>query len=1040
MSDPEIVTAPLVLKLFGPIQVSVDGNPLPPLRSRKALWLLALLAIRHGRPVERELLAGILWPDVDQDRAFANLRTVLSELRRALGSQGERLQSPNRQTLALDLSGAEVDVVIFDAAISSQRPAALAKAVALYTGGLLEGCVEEWAPQERNAREQECLRALQTLADAAFAAGDNGGAAGYWQRALGIAPMWEAALRGLMEALDRAGDRNAALQVYRDFIDLIRSDLKAVPDEKTTALYTRLRSDARQHAALPSVDPVAGAGTAAPTVFGSLPCPLTGLIGREDERQEVASRLRRSRLVTLTGPGGIGKTRLAIQVANDVVKDYSDGVWLIALDSLADGDRLAAHLATALDLKGDVGRTTLEALTDHLRSKRLLLVLDNCEHILGSSAQVAGHLLKECAGVRILATSREALGIGGEAVWAVPALAVPAPEHLPKGRATLHRVLMGYEGVQLFVERAQAVQRTFTLSGGDALMVARVCARLEGIPLAIELAAARARVMTVEQIADRLDDRLRLLIGGSRTSLPRQQTLRGALDWSYDLLGETERTLLARLSVFSGGSDLDAAEQVCSGGEIEPSQVRSLLASLVDKSLVVFDERETKERYRLLETVRQYAGERLKTTGEADALSIRHRDYFVSLIETAEPHLAGATPQEWKSRLESEYGNFLAAVSRCAADGGSGEHHLRLVGSFWRYWHHRGEYTEGRHYLEQALARAETQLPIAARAKVLTGAGGLAYRQNEIAYALGRYQEALAIRQELGDELGTAELINNMAGVAFMQGDYPRSQDLYNQSLVIYRKFGRLIGIAQALNELGVIAFTLGDLETAIPLTEESLSFRREIGDVRGIAWALFSLGNMAISTNDFSGAQPYLEESLSLFRQAGEKRGAAWSLIKLADLMRAVDDNETALELLEDCVGVFRELGDRGGTSWALSGLGAVQSSLGKYEAARKTLEESLPLFLYVGDKEGIASALWPLAAVLLVLGEPEKGARLSGAAEAHHEAMGAEVPEPEMEKHTRWAGPARALLGDAAFDAAWQEGRAMTWEQAVAYALEEV
>lgn len=511
MPAPDTPAPALTLALFGPMQVLVQDQPLPHLRSRQSLWLLALLSLRHPRPVEREWLAGTLWPDSDQSQAFRNLRVVLSELRSALGAESWRLQSPSRHTLSLDLTGAEVDVRTFDAAVVSGQPSALVQAIALYRGPLLEGCHQEWVVQEREAREHHCLQALQKLAGTALTAGDYDTAIGYYQRAVGMDPWQEAARRGWMEALAKKGDTNAALQVYREFIAFLKEDPKAVPDAETSALYERLRAEVRQRADTHAVVTVEAAPV--PRVKGYLSHPLTDLVGREDERIEVALRLQHSRLVTLTGVGGIGKTRLAREVASEVAREYADGVWLVALESLTEGRLVLQQLASVLGLREERGRTPLQRVTEHLRQKRLLLVLDNCEHLLEASAQVAAHLLQECGEVRILATSREALGITREMVWSVPALTVPDLEYLPQGRATLLRILMGYESVQLFVERAQAVQKSFNLTGSNARLVAQVCRQLEGIPLAIELAAARVRAMSVEQIASRLEDYLVLYPG-----------------------------------------------------------------------------------------------------------------------------------------------------------------------------------------------------------------------------------------------------------------------------------------------------------------------------------------------------------------------------------------------------------------------------------------------------------------------------------------------------------------------------------------------
>jgi predicted ATPase/DNA-binding SARP family transcriptional activator len=1085
MTTSANVSDALTLTLFGPMQALVQGQPLPHLRSRKTLWLLALLTLRHDRPVEREWLAGTLWPDVDQSQAFANLRPIVSELRRALGSQGARLQSPDRHTLLLELAGAEADVLTFDAAMKSRKPSALEQAVALYRGPLLEGCTEEWVFQERNVREQNCLQALQQLADAALTAGDYDTAIGYYQRAVSLDPWWDTARRGLMEALSRNGDRNVALQVYREFAELLRSDPNAVPDEQTTALYVRLRAEARQWASAHAV--VAADAAAVPVITGYLPHPLTELVGREDERLEVASRLRRSRLVTLTGLGGIGKTRLAIEVAAEIVREYADGVWLVALESLTDGRLVVKQIASVLGLREDPGRPLLQGVTDHLRKKRLLLVLDNCEHLLEASAQAAGHLLQECAEVRILATSREALGITGETTWTVPPLATPAPEHLPKGRATLLRVLMGYESVQLFVERAQAAQKTFSLTGSNARTVAELSFRLEGIPLAIELAAARIKAMTVEQIAAHLHNELDLLTGGSRTALSRQQTLRATLDWSYALLSEPERLLLRRLSVFVGGWSLEAAEAIVGNREqrigksgqavsIPSDEVLNLLTSLVDKSLVVFEERkhEAGGRYRLLEMVKQYAAERLEASDEIEPGRTRHRDWFLALSEEAEPQLKGAEQEVWLRRLETEHENLRAALAWSRAEAKGAETELRLAGELWRFWEVHGHYSEGRAYLSEALDRKRAGGRTKARARALNGAGvlasyqgdygaaralleeslaisreledkqGIAWplhhlglmasRQGDYGAARALHEECLAIWRELEDKQGIGWTLHQLGSVAREQGEYGAARALYEESLAISRELEDKQGIAWSLNDLGLVISRQGDYGAARALLEESLAISRDLEDRQGIAWSLHHLGNVVGAQGDYDTARTLYEESLVIFRELENKHGIGWTLHHLGNVVGAQGDYGAARALHEESLAIWRELGNKLGIGWSLNSLGRVAYDRDDPAAAQALFEESLTRFIGLEDRRGVAESLEGLAAVLLAQKEAQKAVRLWGAAQTLRASIGAPLPLNEREKYNRQVGQARSTLGEDAFAAAWEEGRALPWPQVAA------
>ena len=1037
MLNPEITPPALAITLFGPVHVRVHGLPLPSMRSRKVLWLLTLLILRHDRPVQREWLAGTLWPDMDQSQAFANFRPVLSDLRRALGDQGARLQSPDRLTLVLTLTDAEVDVIAFDAAIKRGKLSDLERAVALYQGPLLEDCTEEWVFQERALREQNCLMALLKLGETALAEGDHVTAVGHYQRAANLDPWSDTARRGWMEALAKGGDSNAALQVYRKYVEILRSDPSAVPDEATTALYQRLRNEARQRASAPKV--VVREAAPAPVVSGYLPHALTDLVGREDERSEVAARLRKSRLVTLTGLGGIGKTRLAIAVAAEVVPEYADGVWLVALEALPDGSLVIPQIAEALGLREAPGRTLLKSLIDHLHKKRLLLVLDNCEHLLDACAHVAAQLLRECVGVRILATSRAALGITGETAWGVPALAAPEPEHLPQARSTLLRVLMSYESVQLFVERAQAVQKSFAPTGQNALAVAQICSQLEGIPLAIELAAARLKALTVEQIAQRLDNHLGLLTLGSRIAISRQQTLRAMLDWSYALLSEAERSALRRLSVFAGGCLLEAAEKVCAGESVEEGQVLNLLTSLVDNSLVIFEERgPAAGRYRLLEMVRQYAAESLQANGETDQVKTRHRDWFLELAESAERQLKAADQENWLRRLEREQDNLRAALIWSATEAQGAQAGLRLAGALYRFWNIRGDFNEGRASLERALERDGAQEATVARAKALNGAGDLAQRQGDFASARTLNEESLRIYQALGQNGGIAHALNSLGDTALYQSDFDAAGTLLERSLTLYRELGDKGGIAYALYSLGNVAYYQGDYEAARTRYEQSVTMRRELGDKRGIAYSLINLGTLASDQGDYGAARSLLEESLEICRELGDKGGIAHSLYNLGDVALRQSDYETARALLQESLDLYRE--ERHAyLIHALGALGHVERETGNYVQATHLYRESLRLRREIGDVLLIACSLEDFAGLAGRQGQSVRAVQLLGAAEALGVTLGRTLPVGMAAEYERTVATARADMGAEAFAAAWAEGHAMTWEQAVALALAE-
>jgi predicted ATPase/class 3 adenylate cyclase len=726
----------------------------------------------------------------------------------------------------------------------------------------------------------------------------------------------------------------------------------------------------------------------------NLPVQLTSFIGRERELTEVKRLLTTTRLLTLTGSGGCGKTRLTLQVAADLLEEHPDGVWLVELAALADPALVTQTAAAALGVREEAGRPLIETLVDYLKPKALLLVLDNCEHLLSACAQLAEHLLRACPQLRMLATSREGLGIAGELTYRVPSLSLPEPRQLPPVER-----LMEYEAVRLFAERAVFTEPCFAMREQNAPAVARVCQRLDGIPLAIELAAARLKALPVEQIAVRLDDRFRLLTGGSRTALPRQQTLRAAIDWSYDLLSEPERALLRRLSVFAGGWRLEASEAICAGEGIEDWEVLDLLAALVEKSLVQYEEAGNEARYRLLETIRQYGAEKLTAAGEEAGLRERHRDWYLALAEQAKPELHGPRQGEWLARLEEEHDNLRVALAACIQRG-EAEAGLRLGGALWWFWMVRGYLGEGRERLAGALALPGSEGRTAARGRALNGAGALAHHQGDFEGARALYEESLAIFRQLGYQLGISELLNNLGILARYQGDYEGARVLYEESLAIKRQLGHQQGIAASLGNLGIVAFEQGDYEPA----------------------------------------RAFCEESLAIFRQLGHRQGISQSLNILATVARYQGDYEGAGALYEESLAISRQLGHQWGIAHSLDGLGHVTSDQGDYAAARALYEESLAIFRQLGDQRGIALALDGLAALAAAhQGQPERAARLSGAAEALREAVGAPLSPHERAEYHRHVAATRAALGEEAFAAAWEAGRALSLEQAVAYALDE-
>jgi non-specific serine/threonine protein kinase len=631
-------------------------------------------------------------------------------------------------------------------------------------------------------------------------------------------------------------------------------------------------------------------------------------VGREKELAEVRRLLEDSRLLTLTGPGGCGKTRLALAAAGELSEGFEDGAWLVELAPLTDPALVKGAVASTLGVREQPGSTPTEALSGYLRTKKLLLVLDNCEHLVEACAVLAEVLLRACPNLRILATSREAIGIAGETRLIVPPLSLPDPRRLPAVGDLVH-----YEAANLFVERAKAVKPEFALTERNAKCVTQICYRLDGIPLAIELAAARVRVLSVEQIAARLGDRFALLTGGGRTALARQRTLEAAMDWSHELLPGRERTVLRRLSVFAGGFTLEAAEAVCSGppsdGEVEQGEVLDLISRLVDKSLVLVSEKDGRARYRLLETVRQYGREKLELSGEAEGIRRRHAGFFLELAEEAGPELKGPRQAEWLERLESEHGNLRAAMRWTDEEGGA-EDAARFAWALWLFWFHRGHQDEGRRWVEEVLTKGDV-LPTDLRAKALYADGAMSWGLRESSDTIRLLEESRALFRQAGDGHGEA----------------------------------------LALAATGVPTLQQGDVERATAILEEGIGLLREAGDKWETSFMLAHLGMIYLDRGESARATRHFEESLALSREVGSKFSGTVSLTNLARAAQALGDHERAAGLYAEGLALAVELSDKANAAYCLEGLARVTSARGADERAVRLFAAAESLLEAAGD-----------------------------------------------------------------------------------------
>jgi predicted ATPase/uncharacterized protein HemY len=684
----------------------------------------------------------------------------------------------------------------------------------------------------------------------------------------------------------------------------------------------------------------------------NLPLALTSFIGREREIEELGNLLLQTRLLTIAGPGGAGKTRLAIKLAQNIQDSFPDGIWFIDLASLSSTSLFSPFVMGVLGLREEAGYLPNQTLLDDLRSKSILLILDNCEHLLPELAQLAESMLRNAPGLQILATSREKLGAAGEIIWRIPPLSSPGIREI----ITLEK-FMQYEAMMLFRDRAAAVRPDFAITWENANIVAQICAHLDGIPLAIELAAARVRVLSVEEILARLEDRFQLLIG-NRTALPRQQTLRALVDWSYDLLTEKEQILLRRLSVFVGSWTLQAAEQVCASDGIEASEVLDLLTSLIDKSFMIVESHKGYERYRFLETILKFGQGRLSEINETAEFTQKHAMYFLELAMYSYGKLWGMEQADWLVRLDEENDNLRAALVRLSQAEGNEVALLKMAGSLWKYWEIRGSFSEGRAWLEIALAK-NSNGPDYWRANGLGGAGHLTRQQGDYEQAKTLHEQSLGIFRAIGCKLGTARQLNALGEIAQYLGDYTRSIELHEESLSLRYEIADKEGIAVSLRQLGVIARDRGQYQRAREHLEESLELERQLGDKLLMALSLNDLGLVTHSLCDYKQAVSFFDEAISLQREFNDRLGISNTLQNLGNVAKDQGDFKQAQLLFDECLALKKELGDKRGISRVIAALAEIAFRQGKYPLAVELAEQSHTLSRKLGLKRGVLTSV---------------------------------------------------------------------------------
>jgi len=930
-----------------------------------------------------------------------------------------------------------------DRSTQERQIATLSGAVALYRGDFLADVYvpdseefENWAGQVRADLRRLALDALNKIGEDALALDDYSLAQHTARRQIAIDNLHEVAYRQLMLALSAAGERNQALTEFTQLTQLLADELGVQPTMETALLAEAIRygeydpkpepkpdhqgvsqtaSSARQDVLSlpdriadddsatfrylasidetkelaandlnllpearygPSLEDDKFAGQQPTKPPSNLPYELNRFVGRQEQITAIYDHFERenSRLVTLTGPGGVGKTRLALRVASQLRPKFQDGVWLVELARLTNPVVIAQLTVRTFALVEEEGQTRMQTLVEYLRSRNLLLVLDNCEHLIEDVARFAQSLLRAAPGLSILATSREPLGTEGEVIWALPPLSSPDPK-----QEVAVETLSRFEATDLFIERARSVRPNFSINEQNAPAVAQICARLDGIPLAIELAAARLRALSVEDIAARLDDRFRLLIG-NRTSEPRQQTLQALIDWSYDLLPKKERKLLRRLSIFTGGWLLAAAEVVCSGRGIEEAEVLDLLAQLVDKSLVVTELHKGVIRYQFLEMIRQYAADRLEKAGEVDEYRARHTQYYLRLSRESYGKCWGRDQGIWLDRLESEHDNLRKAMEHLLEDDPTGEALLRMAGSLWRYWEVRGYINMGRYWINLAL-KENPNASTYVRANGLRGAGILARQQGDYVEAKAHHEESLALFRQLGPDfnLQIARQLDALGEIEQYYGNYENAVALHKESLILQQEIGDKEGVAASLAHLGVIARERGRYDEAEKLLQQSLQLNRELGDRLRISVDLNNLGFVATRQCHYERALSYHDEAVQQYRDLNNKLGISESLLNMGDVAKNRGDFRHSMALHNECLALKKELGDRRGIARTTIRLATTALLQGDYQRARELADQGLVSFKELGIRRGIVVALRIRALVAVYEGDFELAGRLA-------------------------------------------------------------
>ncbi len=1028
--------AELSISLLGTVEVRLNNEPISSFRTKSVQALLIYLVCEAERPSSREQLMDLLWPSMPLKSAQTNLRQTTYRLRQTIPEvnrqNGEAVPFliTTRQTIQINPDADYfADVQTFTSLIEDAPP----KAIKLYRGNFLADfflpdseTFEEWANNQRELYRRQALEAMEQVTAVSIQNANYDQAIHFAQRQLEIDNLRESSHRQLMEALARNGRRQDALSHFNMLQTLLQDELAIKPSRQTHAIVDKIRADDFSDR---DTDPPPHSTPNRPQ--HNLPRRVTSFIGREKEIEAVTQLLNTHPLVMLTGVGGIGKTNLCLQVGRNLQDTFADGVWLVELAPISNANLIAQTVATALGLRESAEHQILDAVLNFLQGKQCLLILDNCEHLINGVARFVQTVLQRCADVKILASSREALGLPGERPFHVPPLTIPEEDI----QQTILTDWEQYEALRLFVERTQIVLPDFQVTADNIGSIVQICQRLDGIPLALELAAARMKILTTTQIAERLDDRFRLLTGGSRAALPRQQTLRALIDWSWDLLAAQEQQLLQRLSVFAGGMSLEAVEAICTSDDLQSYEIIDLFSELINKSLVVAQrEQGQSSRYYLLETIRQYAQEQLIAANEAEMVRQKHLAYFQQLTKTAEPALREANQGLWLDRLEQELDNIRAALDWAQEQNVAAG--ITIISALpWLCWA-RGYWHEMAKRLAAMLANTNAlDAHIMAKAIWSQGLFQLILYQNK--QALTAFEESLALYRTLNDPWGIARSLRYLGFVLNSLEQVDQGQALLRESLELLRELGDKSEIAETLTLLGEQEIYNQNYELAECYLQEGQALFREANDFARLSWNLGKSGVLALDQEEYAEAQTLFEESLALQEELNLREGA-YTLHHLGSLYYQLGDDVLAQALLERVLASNRHTEFHGSMMFASIQLGHIHLDRGNLTQAKQLFDQGLQEYKVVeGRNDIIFVAIEGVAKLAVKQEDFIKAAQLFAWTDMWRQEKNDPRQPIEQADVDRDIALILEMIDEETYAATYAEGKAMSAEQISAYAL---